>query len=108
MRDSNLYIDIWNSTLSYILKGLHESFEEKKVITFQIKKDCFMSVGDRKSYTFTLKYENGITKRNGSAVGRDLQEVLKGDREFQEFAKEKFITIWLNGQFNLSLSAINI
>lgn len=62
-----------------------------------------MAVGNRQRYTFTIKYDNGATKRNGTAVGRDLQEVLKRSREFQKFANGKNITISLKGNFYLRM-----
>ena len=104
MRESNLYIEIWESALTSILKGLHRAFEEKKEIAFQMNQDLFIAVGNRKSYTFRLIYENGYSTRNGSAVGRDLQAVLT-NKEFKDFAKGKFIIIRLTGDFRLKMVA---
>ena len=107
MRESNLYIDIWDSALPIILEGLKRAFEEKNEMVFQMDQNSFIAVGNRKRYTFTLKYENGISMKNGSAVGRDLQDILT-NKQFRDFAKEKFIRICLTRDFRLRMVAISI
>ena len=104
MKDSNLYIDIWNSAHPIIMEGLKRSFENKNWMEFKMSPDEFTTVGNRESYTFRLIYDNGFSARNGSAVGRDLQKVLN-NIEFQDFAKGKYIIIRLTSKFKLEMLA---
>lgn len=108
MRNSNLYTDIWETLLPLILKGLNLSLNKGEKMFLEMKKDCFLAAGNRKRYTFTISYVDGTTERSGTAVGRDLQKILKESSEFQKFAKGKFISINLTGQFYLGMEAKSI
>ena len=58
--------------------------------------------GDRQRYTFRLEFVDGVMpKRSGTAVGRDLQDVLHHSPEFQRVAKGKTVIIRLDSDFKL-------
>lgn len=104
---SNLYINIWERALPIILKKLKSSIEnDGKTMKYELNSNDFKVVGNRKSYTFTIEYQKGNTKRSGTAVGRDLQQVLKNSQEFQAFAIDKTVVLHLSKQFIMIVSAI--
>lgn len=98
------YTHIWEETLRAIMIGLQYSFETKQTVGKQLLKEEFIESGDRQVYSFTVTYHNGYAPRkDGSAVCRDLQEVLEAHRPFVEFAKGKTITFRLDSKFRFHI-----
>lgn len=98
---ANYYTHIWEGALHAIMQGLQTSFELKQTVGGQMPRDEFKAAGNRQRYSFTVTYNNGYApSKAGSAVCRDLQEVLEAHRPFVEFAKDKTITFRLDTYFN--------
>lgn len=94
-----LYTQIWKNHLSdviEIIKGGESSF-------FQVEQEAFENAGNRQKYAFRTEFTNGeCTKRpSGSAVGRDLAEVVEMSREFREACYGKFVVIRMGKNFDL-------
>lgn len=87
------YTEIWNKELSFIRKSIElESGKSSK----KLESADFEVVGNRKSsgYGFRLDIVDGkVPVKSGSAVARDLKEVLDGDSGFRSLAKGKEIVI---------------
>jgi len=99
----NLYIKIWEDELPHILDFLRG--EEKNVV-ISLKSSRFSDVGNRENsgYTFRLDIINGVVPhKSGSAVARDLKQVLDSSNEFKELAKDSVLSIRLNKEFELQL-----
>ena len=98
---ANYYTHIWEDALPAIMQGLQTSFELKQTVDGQMSRDKFEVAGNRQRYSFTVTYNSGYApSKAGSAVCRDLQEVLEAHRPFVEFAKDKTITFRLDTHFN--------
>ena len=99
---ANYYTHIWENALPAIMQGLQTSFELKQTMGGQIPRDEFEAAGNRQRYSFTITYKNGYAPpKEGSAVCRDLQEVLEAHQPFVEFAKGKTINFRLDTHFNM-------
>lgn len=105
---ANLYTDIWKAALPDIMNALQDAFKTRQLTHIEMRKEDFEKVGNRDSYTFTLRYEDGATTRNGKAVGRDLQGVLGDYYPFKTFARGKSIAIRLDGKFTLWVECVKI
>lgn len=103
---ANLYTQIWKEAFPSIIKGLALSFEKGKEVVGQMPKEDFETVGNRQRYTFTVTIDDGYAApKAGSAVCRDLQEVLNSSKPFRDFAAGKTITFRLDGSFILHIMA---
>ncbi|MCQ2330000.1 MAG: hypothetical protein MJZ93_05545 [Paludibacteraceae bacterium] len=96
-----LYTQIWKNHLSdiiEIIKGGESSF-------FQVEQEAFENAGNRPSsgYNFRTEFTNGecTNRPSGSAVGRDLAEVVEMSQEFREACNEKFVVIRMGKNFDL-------
>ncbi len=99
------YLNLWKDKLSMILSIIKEGGGEK-----QLDSEEFYQVGDRNSsgYGFRLDITNGIVPtKNGTAVARDLKEVIDGCTMFREIAKNKQITIRMGKDFRLIMKVTN-
>lgn len=104
--DKNKYIEIWEDVLPKILRVLKED-KDNGVISLDDSR--FFNVGNRKNsgYTFRLDIINGVVPcKSGSAVARDLKQVLDSSIEFKKLAKDFYLIIRLNKEFKLHLSKI--
>ena len=101
-RESNLYIDFWESYSDYFIGKILEGGTTDDPII-----DCkkLASLGDRQDYTFRIQYENAIAVNNleGSAVARNLDTVLTSNRTFKIIAKRKSIYIRLKSNYTLDI-----
>ncbi len=76
----------------------------------QLQKYEFEISGNRKDsgYTFTLEIVNGLVGNNisGSAVARDLYDILKGSERAKALFKEKNFKITLGKDYSLNIRTI--
>lgn len=102
----NLYIKIWEDERPNILDFLRG---DEKNVDISLNSSRFSSVGNRENsgYTFRLDIINGVVPcKSGSAVARDLKQVLDSSIEFKKLAKDFYLIIRLNKEFKLHLSKI--
>ena len=85
------YLQTWKKYIPVIRLYLKKSVTEDQ--QFKLNITDFESAGDRgkSGYTFNLQMENGKVTNNisGSAVARDLFELLKADEVIKAFLQEK-------------------
>jgi|GluameStandDraft_1065615.scaffolds.fasta_scaffold00756_20 hypothetical protein len=99
------YTHIWEKFFPSILQALSMALESGQIVKGQMPKADFEAAGNRQRYSFTITYTDGNAPvKDGSAVCRDLQEVLGAHPLFVEFAKDKIIAIRLNNEFILFCS----
>lgn len=96
----NKYNLLWMQEISFIKEAI-----EKKGDSKQLQEKSFEQVGNRKKYGFKLDIDE--PKIGGSAVARDLLEVLKKDSEFIEITKRKHIVIRMGRNFVLTVEVSN-
>jgi len=99
MKSKGKYTDIWNSKLSQIINEL----KENSISSIQLNTESFSNVGNRKSYSFNLEFNNGIVSNNieGSAVARDLASVLANSKQAMSILKSGHHKIRMDKQFCL-------
>ena len=88
MKDTapNKYTDLWRSLCQNIVSAVKNGGGKIQLSQEALERGG----GDRQRYTFRLEFVDGIMpKRHGSAVGRDLQDVLHHSPEFQGIAKAR-------------------
>lgn len=105
MKDSNIYILLWQKYKAAILSIMRRSIESS--CEYQLSKHEFEAVGERQKagYTFNLEIEKGIVTNNidGTAVARDLVAVLKSSNTVIELMKEYNFKINLTKDFILRI-----
>lgn len=102
---SNKYVHIWQQVLPEILRFLAVEGNGTN-IKIPLNKDVFWEVGNRISsgYTFRLDIVNcDIPRKSGSAVARDLKEVLDNSDEFRRYVRGKNLMIRLDSKFVLHI-----
>lgn len=102
MKDTapNKYTDLWRSICPNIISAVKNGGGEIQLSQEALERGG----GDRQRYTFRLEFVDGIMpKRHGSAVGRDLQDILHHSPEFQRVAKGKTVIVRLDSKFNLEV-----
>jgi len=106
MKESNIYIPIWQKYKPVILTNMKLALEETQ--DYQLAKSEFEAIGERISsgYSFNLEIRNGIINNNisGSAVARDLFEVLKNSKTAIKIMQDNFIKINLTNDFILKIN----
>lgn len=97
---ANKYISIWEETLPEILVAIENG---KQNFSIDMIEDDFKAVGNRKSYRFRLQTENGVVTNNidGTAVARDLYDVLYASSSFMKLAKGKRIVLKMGVEYKL-------
>jgi hypothetical protein len=110
MKDSNIYNSLWQKYKPVIISKLKQAGIEQQ--EYQLSKHEFEAIGDRKNsgYAINLEIENGILKNNidGSAVARDLFEVLKSSATAKELMKNNYFKINLTKNFKLTIQNTKI
>mgnify|MGYP004570644201 FL=1 len=100
MKDTtpNKYTALWQSLCPNIVSAV-----KKGECDIQLtQEDLKQGGGDRQSYTFRVEFVDGtMSRRSGTAVGRDLQKILHHSPEFQRVAKGKTVIIRLDSDFKL-------
>ncbi|SHN46087.1 hypothetical protein [Chitinophaga sp. CF418] len=102
MGSQHLYTDIWRKEFQDIL-ALTEFFPSSGK---QLSAADFEAVGNRKRYAFRLEIADGMVVNNidGSAVARDLAEVLLASEQVRSISTGKRIVIAMSSGFYLSIS----
>lgn len=101
----NKYTALWQGHIDKINSSLAQSDKPQSI---QLDRKQFSRVGDRKSYTFNLEYKNGIVNNNisGSAVARDLDEVISKSQVIMNTLKVGHYKINLDKEFILHIKKL--
>ncbi|HEY4198646.1 MAG TPA: hypothetical protein VGM63_24060 [Mucilaginibacter sp.] len=101
------YLQTWKKYIPVIRLYLKKSVSEDQ--QFKLNITDFESAGDRgkSGYTFNLQMENGkvINNISGSAVARDLFELLKADEVIKAFLQDKSVKISVGKSFVLTIKS---
>ena len=104
------YLTIWKKYFPVIRLHLKKSLNEDQ--NFKLNITDFESAGDRgkSGYTFNLMIENGKVTNNisGSAIARDLYEVLKADETVKAFLQDRNVKISVGKSFVLSIKTTHL
>jgi hypothetical protein len=104
------YLTTWKKYLPVIRLHLKRSLNEEQ--SFKLNITDFESAGDRgkSGYTFNIQMENGKVTNNisGSAVARDLYELLKSDDVIKAMLQDKAVKISVGKSFLLSIKTTHI
>jgi hypothetical protein len=104
------YLQTWKKYIPVIRLYLKKSVTEDQ--QFKLNITDFESAGDRgkSGYTFNLQMENGKVTNNisGSAVARDLYELLKADEIIKAFLQDKSVKISVGKSFMLTIKSGHI
>jgi hypothetical protein len=99
------YLATWRKYLPVIRLHIKRSLNEEQ--SFKLNITDFESAGDRgkSGYTFNITMENGKVVNNisGSAVARDLYELLKTDEVIKSILSDKNVKISVGKSFLLSI-----
>ena len=100
MASSGKYTDLWTKQRIYIKDKLANATTKQSI---QLNSEDFNKVGNRSNYSFNLEFVNGIVCNNigGSAVARDLAQVLENSNEIKEILKTGHYKINMDRQFCL-------
>jgi hypothetical protein len=108
MSEKNLYYSLWRKYLNVIEILMRNTSKGEQAL--QLQKYEFEISGNRKDsgYTFTLEIVNGLVVNNisGSAVARDLYDILKGSDRVKSMFKEKNFKITLGKDYLLKIRTI--
>lgn len=106
-KDSNKYIEFWESYLDDFL----DIIKEGGISNAEIDKEDLIDIGDRAlgNYSFRLDMIDGNVTNNisGNAVARDLYHVLSSSKDFVSIAKGKHIVFRLSKAFSLDIIVNN-
>ena len=104
------YLQTWKKYLPVIRLHLKRSLTEEQ--QFRLNITDFESAGERgkTGYTFNLQMENGKVTNNisGSAVARDLFELLKADEAIKAFLQDKSVKISVGKSFMLTIKSSHV
>lgn len=108
MSEKNLYHGLWRKYLNVIEILMRNANNGEQIL--QLLKYEFEFSGNRKDsgYTFTLEIVNGLAVNNisGSAVARDLYDILKGSEKAKSMFKETNFKITLGKNYILKIRII--
>ena len=108
MSEKNLYYHLWRNYLKVIEIKLSNASRGEQALP--LMKHEFEVSGNRKDsgYTFTLEIVNGLVSNNisGSAVARDLYDILKRSEKVKSMFKEKNYKITLGKDYILKIRTI--
>src|SRR3954471_2455912 len=104
------YLQTWKKYIPVIRLYLKKSLVEDQ--QFKLNITDFESAGDRgkSGYTFNITMENGKVVNNisGSAVARDLYELLKTDEVIKGILSDKNVKISVGKSFLLSIKTTHV
>src|SRR5476651_844819 len=103
------YLTTWKKYLPVIRLHLKRSLNEEQ--SFKLNITDFESAGDRgkSGYTFNIQMENGKVTNNisGSAIARDLWELLKTDEIIKGILQDKAVKISVGKSFMLTIKTVH-
>ena len=99
------YSNIWRNALPTISEILGSSESSGSIA---LNFEDFALVGNRKSYSFNLEFDDGIVSNNisGSAVARDLAAVLSTSSSVKSILKTGCFKFQMDKNFTLSISKL--
>ena len=99
------YLNIWQNQLLTISEILGSSESLGSIV---LNAHDFALVGNRKSYSFNLEFNDGIVSNNisGSAVARDLAEVLSTSSSVKSILKTGYFKFQMDKNFTLTISKL--
>lgn len=104
------YLSTWQKYMPVIRLHLKKSLQEEQ--QFKLNITDFEAAGSRakSGYTFNINMENGKVTNNisGSAVARDLYELLKADEAIKALLKDKNVKISVGKSFVLSIKTTHL
>lgn len=105
MKESGKYLDLWRKYLPVIKIFIKNS--KKGLQKLPMSKHEFDAVGEREKagYQFNLEFSQGkvINNISGSAVARDLRDVIYSDTSAKELISEGAYKINLDSSFILNI-----
>lgn len=105
MKESNIYIHLWQKYRPVIIRMMKLATAKPQI--YQLSNHEFEAIGDRISsgYSFNLEINSGILANNieGTAVARDLFEVLKSSKTANSIMQGNYIKINLTNDFKLKV-----
>jgi len=101
----NLYTKIWRKVSPDILDLIVYTNNQASI---QLSNEMFEAAGSRKDYSFNLELVDGRISNNieGSAVARDLAEVILNSSDWADFLSNKHIKIALNQEFTFRIQLL--
>lgn len=98
----NLYTEIWKKVSSDLLDLI---IGTKDCASIQLPSETFKEVGNRNNYSFNLEFNNGNVSNNigGSAVARDLADVILSSSGWKDYLTNRHIKITLDKNFTLHI-----
>lgn len=104
------YITLWNKYINVIRIKLNNSIKHEEEL--QLSKVEFEAAGDRDSagYSFNIEISKGkvINDISGTAVARDLFNVLNSNPKTKEFLMDKHLKIYMGTSFMLKMKLVSI
>ena len=99
------YSNIWRNALPTISEILGSSESSGSIA---LNFEDFALVGNRKSYSFNLEFDDGIVSNNisGSAVARDLAAVLSTSSSVKSILKTGYFKFRMDNNFTLWISKL--
>lgn len=99
----NLYSEIWRKVGLDLLDLIVYTNNQASI---QLSNESFEAVGNRKDYSFTFELVEGRIFNNfeGSAVARDLAEIILNSSGWMKFPSNKHLKITLDKNFTLHIS----
>lgn len=108
--DERNYLSTWQKYMPVIRLHLKRSLQEEQ--QFKLNITDFEAAGSRgkSGYTFNINMENGKVTNSisGSAVARDLYELLKADEAIKALLKDKNVKISVGKSFVLSIKTTHL
>ncbi len=108
MREIDKYTNLWKRYLPVIRILMKRSISESQ--TLRLQKHEFVVTGEREvsGYGFNLELDNGKATSNisGSAVARDLRDVIVQDPNAQEIISRRKFKLNLDSNFVLHIQNI--
>ena len=99
MESKGQYYPLWEKNRASIIKAIIYGGGKVALSTSDLTHR-----GERKSYSFRIEYKNGQpTKRGGSAVARDLQDILEKDSSFYTVVAGKEVVIRMGVSFEVEV-----
>lgn len=108
MKETNLYYPLWNKYLPVLVMQIKNAVTGTKQI--QMSKAEFAIFGNRvlSDYVIHLEIKNGKVFNNisGSAVARDLFDILHAEKSCKEMFARNNYKISMGKNFNLEISIL--
>jgi hypothetical protein len=104
------YLPFWGKFISVIKILLKRSIAGDQV--FEMSKGEFEAIGNREKsgYSFNLEIINGRVSNDlgGSAIARDLFQVLSDNEDVKKWLKGKSVKINMGNKFSLTLQSTQL